>query len=79
MKTHSEVRCCTRRNDGHAWAIAKQFLVEGCSFEELPQPDWTEVSTDHDKFIPHPPDKENLGNIAQLVDKMRQAQNGGAE
>ena len=53
-----------------AWQILHRFLVEVCSFEELPNLNW-KINTLHDSSIPHPPVSPNAANIAQLVDAMK--------
>ncbi len=55
-----------------AWIIVKKFLSEGCAFKDLPNHGWKIDSADHDKFIPHPPNAPNAGNIVSTVEVLKQ-------
>jgi hypothetical protein len=60
-----------RYNDSEAaWEIMRLFLIEQVDFDQLPGTVWVEDDLDHDKFIPHPPDKNNPANIVTFIDGM---------
>jgi hypothetical protein len=53
-----------------AWQIVYSFLCQNMSVTELPDYQWKFDNLDHDKFIPHPPNADNPGNIAQVTAQM---------
>ena len=73
IETNSLVKRTAIKTTDEAWAIVDNFLCQRCNFEELPVFSWTEDTNDVDKFIPHPPNINNPGNIISLVDKLKQS------
>jgi hypothetical protein len=72
VDTNSEVMRGIITTSDEAWAIVEKFLSQEHTFENLPNHGWKTDSSDHDKFIPHPPNAPNAGNIASMVEVMKQ-------
>ncbi len=72
LETDSVVQRAIIKTTEEAWDIVDCFLRQQCNFEDLPNHDWVVDALDHDKFIPHPPNTPNAGNIASLVTVMQQ-------
>ena len=71
-ETNSLVKKTAIKTTDDAWIIVDNFLHQKCNFEELPAFLWTEDTNDVDKFIPHPPNRNNPANIVSLVDELEE-------
>jgi hypothetical protein len=50
-----------------AWTVIDLFLRQEQSFEQMPDLGWEVTTLDANKFIPHPPDKDNPANIVSFI------------
>ena len=67
VETNLEVMRGIITTSDEAWSVIENFLHQQCRFESLPNYGWKIDTLDHDKFIPHPPDRSNSANIVEIT------------
>ncbi len=67
IKANSKVALTIVKAMDEAWDIIECFLRRKCAFKDLPKHEWKSEVPNHDKFIPHPPDRANPANIIGII------------